>query len=199
MAASLLPGCKTQKPKQEAAEPAIPLRPISRDIIQMARENGADLKDFQFYISETIELVNEKNAKSIDVDQDGSVIVRTITMPKKIRINKETMGKYIVAIPSQNDPTLFEICFDENNEKNTLFFRMNPDGTCYELLYTGIPLTTKYGKETYNLSIPGSTNLALPRLLIRMNEKVLTRSDVQVAPGSSVRNNRLTGSAQGGR
>jgi hypothetical protein len=202
MAAGMLPGCQTQKtrqpdtqevepPETQEAEPpsGISLVPLTREIIELVKETGADINDFQYYISTTIELENERSRKSIEVDKDGSVIIRNISIPQRIKINKETKGKYVIAIPNTNDPTVLEICFDEENEKNTLFFRVNPNGTYFELLCTGKPLTTKYGKETYNLSIQRDTydDPSPPQLFIKFGEIEFTRPNIQIVAGNGIK------------
>jgi hypothetical protein len=201
MTICLLPGCKThqarpqtaqevgQEANQEAAPQGIPLRPISQDIIDLVKGSGVNINNFQYYISSTIEIKLERTTRSVDVDRDGNVIVRNISMPSEIRINKETKGTYIISIPNQDNPTVIEICFDDDDKKNTLFFKANPDGTCFELMYTEEPQTIKYGGRMYDLSFPSPSEESSPippQLLIKFDERTADRPTTQVVPGSSI-------------
>ncbi|GHV10840.1 hypothetical protein FACS189491_01050 [Spirochaetia bacterium] len=187
----ILPGCKSRQVKQGPGQTNelsnTSLTPLTREIIQLAREGGVDIKDFQYVISTTIELTNERNTRTIEIDKNGTVLVRNLILPQKIIVKKETSGKYITTLPNPEDPTVFEICFDKEDEKKTLFFMESRDKSHFDLkLYTEEPQTVKYGGEMYDLSFPDSSDPIPPQLFIRFDERTLNISDTRVAPGRRV-------------
>ncbi|GHT64738.1 hypothetical protein FACS1894110_05000 [Spirochaetia bacterium] len=204
MAAGILPGCKTTKaepdrPPVTRKGSTIPLRPITREIIQLARENGVDIKNFQYYISTTIKLEQQKITRSMEIDSEGAGILKNISTSRTVIINKETKGKYITSHPHAINPAVIEICFDKDNENDTLFFTASPDGKYFSLkLESEKSQTIKYGGEIYDLWYPDSPDANAktptrhrpdpipPQLLIRFDERMLSVPDIQVVPGNNI-------------
>ncbi|GHV62395.1 hypothetical protein AGMMS49587_09130 [Spirochaetia bacterium] len=158
-------------------------------MLNLLKGTGVDIKDFRYYISTTLELRLDRKTRLAEVDREGNVIVRNISIPSEIKINKETKGTYVISIPNPDNPDVFEICFDARDKKNTLFFKANPDGTCFELMYTKEPQTIKYGRRIYNLSFPSPSDPSSPippQLLIKFDERTSDQSATQVVPGSNV-------------
>jgi hypothetical protein len=176
MTACILLGCTTPPPApppaalpppaappSPPAAPVVPLRPFTREIITLAAKNEVSIKNFQFYISETVSLENDKSIRRISHNSTGEVFLQDNSTRGQIVIYKETAGK-LTNITTDGKFWTLEVRFDDNSN-NPLFFRESEDGQRFELVYleTDEIKTLSFGGVEYVL-----TFTERPCLLIKL-------------------------------
>jgi hypothetical protein len=167
--------------------PVYPLRPITREIIDLVNEGEYTIQDFQYYISSAITLEHGKGMRyNIEINRGGDGFLQEINAQERIIIDKETGG---VLIPddspdSAHNPQILRISFDEEDGR-TLAFKENKVDNRYYLLFRE-DLTygefTEFGNDSYKVSFNGE----IPYLLIRLDERMNDQPSVRQFRGRYV-------------
>jgi hypothetical protein len=144
------------------AEP-VPLVPVTIDIINRVRNERKSLEDFQYYISERIDLNLSNWRNFLEINNKGEGIFTKTYVPIQVPIEKTTLMVYKNWENSRDDShNYFDVYFDRDN-KNTLRFMENKDGT-----YGLVGIT--YGDTRY------LWDMGYPRiLLIRYREETIQK------------------------
>jgi hypothetical protein len=157
-------------------EPMAPLVPITQSIINLAENSGKRIDSFQYYISAPITLERNTTERSMEITYLGEGLSHIKNSTEQISIATGTKGVFYKDTKNPNSYVL-EICFDNDNKKNTLRFMRYQQEPYFYLVCNrfdnGTPIIT-YGNEDYTLIVTGNT----PYLLIRYKED--RRSNVPI-------------------
>ncbi|GHT96945.1 hypothetical protein FACS1894142_0030 [Spirochaetia bacterium] len=148
LAVGIISGCKTV---------------LSRQIVDTAQQNALDLKRIQYYISDTIILENEKNARYMTYNVKGKVFLENNAGPERIVIKRGAAGTLIgYSTPNPDKPLILEVCFTTDSNDSLLFME-NPRTQRFELMYTQTAegLTVAFGNEKYLLTFNKTPSLVI--------------------------------------
>jgi hypothetical protein len=180
-----LMNCQTQAPPppppppvepQRESLPEIPsLRPLTKKILDRAyNRDHLDVKEFQYFLSGTIEMERGRNNSTLSHNTKGEVFQEDSLTHERIVIEKETMGVAVdIRVSKDYEHWEVDIRFEPANNR-TLTFIENDEGTSFDLFYVETRTGDKipYGTEEYDLSFA-----EIPCLLIKLIE---TENDVSV-------------------
>ncbi|AEF86132.1 hypothetical protein TREPR_0041 [Treponema primitia ZAS-2] len=151
--------------------PEIPIRPITREILDLINKSTYEMGDLQYYISAPITLEHGKGLQyDIEIYPGGEGIIQETNAQEKIIIPKDTGGVLIPdwATRPMGAPRALKICFDDN-DAHTLTFRENPADNRFYLAFREDRVYgefTDYGEESYKLSLSSE----IPYLYVRVDE-----------------------------
>jgi hypothetical protein len=169
----------------EQASPASPpLRLLTKKILDRAyNRDHLDVKKFQYFISETMEMERGRNSSTLSYNAKGELLQEDRLTHEKIVIEKGAMGVAVgIRIDKDYEHWEIDVRFEPANDK-TLTFIENEEGTGFDLFYVQTSTGSKipYGTEEYSLSFA-----EIPRLLIKLTETENTESVVTKAEGIAV-------------
>jgi hypothetical protein len=169
MTAGIVAGCKTTPSSTDSSvAPRLPPDVLSREIIDLALKNEVDIKNIQYYISKTVILKKNGNARHLSSNDKGEVFLGdTVTAQEEIVINQGTPGKLINTSNLNADgPLILEICFT-SDKNDSLLFREDPRRQYFELMYneTAESKKVQFGDEEYMITFS-----EIPYLVIKVIE-----------------------------
>ncbi|MDR1932477.1 MAG: hypothetical protein LBQ57_06615 [Spirochaetales bacterium] len=174
----IVDGASAALPAQPAADSEFSLQPIDRRIVYQVIEGGDSLKKLQYYISETVTLVQENVMRSIEIRQ-GAGLRRETSATGQIVIQKETPGVLVNTFFDSDKRRILAVSFDETSDRNTLFFREDNVSRRFVLMYDAKSYLTGYGDRQYLLNFNGD----VPHLLIRFSEEKTSVPSERVVRG----------------
>jgi hypothetical protein len=150
----------------------IPVRPLTRSILELIGKSSYETRDLQYFISSALTLEHGKGMQiDIEIYQGGQGVIQEINAQEKIIIPKDTGGVLIPdsapAIPG--GPRTLKVCFDDVDE-HTLTFNENPSDHRYYLAFREdrqYGEFTEYGGESYRVTFDGE----IPYLYVRLDER----------------------------
>jgi hypothetical protein len=152
--------------------PEIPIRPLTRGILELIGKSSYETRDLQYFISSSLTLEHGKGMQiDIEIYQSGQGVIQEINAQEKIIIPRDTGG---VLVPEPDSavpggPRTLKICFDDVDE-HTLSFRENPSDHRYYLVFREdrqYGEFTEYGGESYRVTFDGE----IPYLYVRLDER----------------------------
>jgi hypothetical protein len=151
--------------------PEIPVRPVTRDILELIGKSAYELGDLQYFISSAITLERSKGMQYDIEIIDGEGRIQEINAREQIIIPKDT-GGVLIPEPSTvpGSPRSLKICFDDM-EEHTLTFRENPADRRFYLVFwedRRYGEFTEYGNEPHRVYFSGE----IPYVYIRLDEKI---------------------------
>jgi hypothetical protein len=179
--AAPLPAVPRPQPAADAASPSALLYPFSREMIDLAAKSEVSIKNFQYYISETVLLENEKNTQRISHNNRGEVLLQESSTHEQIVINRETGGKLTNITTDDNGKSwILEVRFGNNNN-DFLLFKESTDGTRFELAYLE-------NEDVKKVSMGGVEYVLRfterPCLLVKLVRVLNSRPDRTILPGA---------------
>jgi hypothetical protein len=149
--------------------PEFPVRPVTRDLLELICKSAYELRDLQYFISATITVERSKGMQYDIEIKDGEGRIQEINGRERIIIPKDTGG---VLIPESSagsgSPRTLKICFDDMDE-HTLTFRENPADRRFYLVFREdrrYGEFTEYGNETCKVTFNGE----IPYIYVRLDE-----------------------------
>lgn len=162
--------------------PEFPVRPVTRDLLELIGKSAYELGDLQYFISSAITIERNKGMQYDIEIIDGEGRIQEINTREKIIIPKDTGG---VLIPeSSGIPRTLKICFDDVDE-HTLTFRENPADRRFYLVFTEdrrYGEFIEYGNETFKVNFNGE----IPYIYVRMNETIDDQPKIRELTGRFV-------------
>jgi hypothetical protein len=167
--------------------PDLPVRPLTRDVLDLIEKSSYETRELQYFISSTVTLERGKGMQiDIELITGGQGIIKEINAHERIIIPRDTRGVLIPdpgpAIPG--GPRTIKICFDDVDE-HTLTFRENPSDRRYYLAFREdreYGEFTEYGSESYRVNFDG----AVPYLYVKLEEHTDDTPRTRQLPGRYV-------------
>lgn len=180
----LLANCKSPAPPPPpppVSEP--PLRLLTRRLLDRAyNRDHLDPKQFQYFLSEAMEMERSRNISNLNLDSKGVLVQEDSLSDERIFFKKETMGvAKDIRIGEDYKHWEIDIRFNPLDDQ-ILTFRENDEGT-FDLFYVQTRTGKKipYGEEEYDLSFG-----EIPRLMIRLIENSRNQPDITTVEGIPV-------------
>jgi hypothetical protein len=188
------PAARQMLPPREARPaplppPEFPIRPVTRDLLELIGKSAYELGDLQYFISSTITLERSKGMQYDIEIKDGEGLIQDINARDHIIIPKHTGG---VLLPESSagpatpgGPRTLKICFDDMDE-HTLTFRENPSDKRFYLTFREDRYYgefTEYGDETCKVNFNGE----IPYIYVRLDEVIDDRPRIRELSGRFVR------------
>jgi hypothetical protein len=152
--------------------PEVPIRPVTRDILEIIGKSAYELGDLQYFISSSITIEGGKGMQ-YDVEiWDGEGLIQEINAGERLIIPKDTGGVLIpeAGLSVPGSPRTLKICFDDVDE-HTLTFRENPADRRFYLVFwedRRYGEFTEYKNEPYRVYFNGE----IPYIYVRLDEKI---------------------------
>ncbi|GHV73943.1 hypothetical protein AGMMS49940_12450 [Spirochaetia bacterium] len=165
--------------------PEFPIRPVTRDLLDLIGKSAYKLGDLQYFISSAITVERSKGMQ-YDIElKDGEGRIQEINTVEKIIIPKNT-GGVLIQGPSTGSSALrlLKICFDDM-EEHTLTFRENPSDKRFYLVFRedrNYGEFIEYGNEICKVDFNGE----IPYLYVRLEEIIDTQPRTRELAGRFV-------------